>query len=269
MRTLAAAARAAAGTAGTAAVLPIADDTASDKEQHHRQNDQYDDGRHKMTSFFPTPTGTRSVTRILLAVVLDFHVAALLIRANQQVNQHAEDDNRRNRAQTERRFAAEQPAKLIDDHADGVSKAALPADCRPGPLGVVHLALDGADGREARSAQQVEHQEGIAADAVERLAEGLVNGQLAAAIEDAERADDVLLGDKAGDGGDSRLPVAPAERPEDPSDHAADGSEDGVVDLALIQHPERAVHGAEVGGEPDEDRGEQDDRALTIPVAIV
>ena len=64
----------------------------------------------------------------------------------------------------------------------------------------------------------------------------LVNGAVAAAIEDTESTDDVLLSDKAGDGSDSCLPVAPAERSEDPGDCAADGCEDGGVDLILGEH---------------------------------
>ena len=37
-------------------------------------------------------------------------------------------------------------------------------------------------------------------------------------------------------------------------------AEDGVVDFALVEHTERAVNPAEVGGEPDKDRGKKDDR---------
>ena len=113
--------------------------------------------------------------------------------------------------------AGEGVAELVDHQGNEVSKAALIADGEPCPLRVVHLALDRADGREARSAQQVEHQEGITGDAGEGRRDILVNGQLTAAVEDAERTDDVLLGDKASDGGDGRLPVTPAERDEDPA----------------------------------------------------
>ncbi len=54
--------------------------------------------------------------------------------------------------------------------------------------------------------------------AVKAAARCLIHGAVAAAVQDAQRADDVLLGHKAGDGGHSSLPVAPAERCEDPGD---------------------------------------------------
>ena len=48
--------------------------------------------------------------------------------------------------------AREGAAELVDHQADQVSEAALIADGEPRPLLAVHLALDGADGREARCA---------------------------------------------------------------------------------------------------------------------
>ena len=121
--------------------------------------------------------------------------------------------------------AGEGVAELVDHQGNEVSKAALIADGEPRPLGVVHLARDSADSREARSAQQVEHEERVAGDRGERRADVLPHGAFAGAVENAERAADVLLGDEAGDGSDRRLPVAPAERRKDPADRAADGRE--------------------------------------------
>ena len=53
----------------------------------------------------------------------------------------------------------ERAANLVDEEGDYIREAALIADCEPCPLRVVHLALDCADCRETRSAEQVEHEE--------------------------------------------------------------------------------------------------------------
>ena len=84
--------------------------------------------------------------------------------------------------------AGEESAELVDHQSDGVSEHALVTDGEPRPLGVVHLALDSADGREARSAQQVEHEERVAGDRGERRADVLPHRAFAGAVENAETA---------------------------------------------------------------------------------
>ena len=59
------------------------------------------------------------------------------------------------------RSAREGAAELPDDEGDHPGKAALIADGKPGPFRAVHLALDGADGRKAGRAEQVEDHEGV------------------------------------------------------------------------------------------------------------
>ena len=203
-----------------------------------------------------TPLKREGITELLY---LRGELRGFLIRLEEHVDDACKQDHADDHTE-DIGMAGEEAAELVDHEGDDIRKAALIADGEPGPLRAVHLALDGADGREARSAQQVEHEEGVAGDAGEGVHQVLIDRSVAAAIENAKRADNVLLGNEAGDGGDSRLPVAPAEGLEDPGDHAADGCEDGVVDLALVEHTERAVNHTEVGGEPDKDGGQQDDR---------
>ena len=79
------------------------------------------------------------------------------------------------------------------------------------------------------------------------------------ADQDAEGADDVFLCNQAGDAGRCRLPVAPAERDEDPGDRIAKGGEQAVVHIG--DRAEAAVFKAVAGQEPDEDGRQQDDGA--------
>ena len=116
-------------------------------------------------------------------------------------------------------ISGEETAELVDHKSDAVCKAALITDSEPCPLCVVHLTLDSADSREAGCAEEVEYEEGITRDAVEGRRDILVNGPVAASVEDAERTDNVFLCDKSRDGCHGSLPVAPAERLEDPGDH--------------------------------------------------
>ena len=53
---------------------------------------------------------------------------------------------------------------------------------------------------------------------VKAASQVLIHGAVAAAVQDAQGADDVLLSHQAGDGSHGRLPVAPAQRDEDPGD---------------------------------------------------
>ena len=131
-------------------------------------------------------------------------------------------------------MAGKETSELVDHEGDDIRKAALIADGEPSPLCVVHLTLDGADGSKAWSAKQVEHEEGVAGDLRESLGNFLINRSLAAAVENTERTDDVFLRNKTGDGGNRCLPVAPAERLEDPGKCTADGSENAHVDFGFI-----------------------------------
>ena len=160
--------------------------------------------------------------------------------------------------------ASEGAADLVDDEGDDIGEAALIADGEPSPLCVVHLALDGAHSGEAGSAEQVEGQEGVAGDSGEGGCDVIVNVAVAAVEQDTHGADDVLLCHQTGDGSHGGLPVAPAQRSEDPSDGTADGSQDGVVDLVFFEHLECTVYETEVGGEPDQDGGQQDDGASLL-----
>ena len=258
----ASAAGAAARTAGAAAVLSIANEAAAEKEQDDRQNNQNDNRCHGMFSF--PENGAR-----LFGAVLDLQLFAFLIRTNQQVDQHAEHHHGRHGVKTESGLAAEQPAELIDDQADGVGKAALPADGRPRPLGVVHLALDGTDGREAGCAEQVENQEAVSGELGELRRDVDQTGEIARVNhlqrvarnreQRAERTDDFFLRNQTEQGRDRRLPVAEAEGLKDEADCVADVRKDGGVHI--LHHAEHAVHKAEGAGEPDEHGRQGDDRA--------
>ena len=81
-------------------------------------------------------------------------------------------------------------------------------------------------------------------------------------VQDAEGADDVLLCDQAGDRSDGSLPVAEAQRREDPSDFGCDSSQDGVV--LILDHAEGAVLEAEALQEPDGDGCQQNDGTSTL-----
>ncbi len=151
-------------------------------------------------------------------------------------------------------------ANLVNDEADCISKQALIADGEPSPLVVVHFAFDCAHSRKAGSAEQVEGQEGIATDGGEGAGQVAVN-RTRAAVKNAHRANDVLLSNKTGNRGHGSLPVAPAKRRKDPSDGAADGSQNAGIDLVFSQHSELAIHKTKVRGEPNHNGGKQDDSA--------
>ncbi len=106
--------------------------------------------------------------------------------------------------------------------------------------------------------KQIEYEERVAGDSGECLTDSLPNGEISAAVKNTESTDDILLCNKSGDGCNSCLPVAPAERCEERSDKAADFSKDGELDLVLREHSEAGVGEAEVGGEPNKDSREQD-----------
>ena len=81
-------------------------------------------------------------------------------------------------------------------------------------------------------------------------------------IQDAEGTDDVLLCDQAGDRSDGSLPVAEAQRSEDPSDFGCDSSQNGVV--LILHHAKGAVLEAEALQEPQDDGSSQNDGTSTL-----
>ena len=81
-------------------------------------------------------------------------------------------------------------------------------------------------------------------------------------VQNAEGANDVLLCDQAGDGSDRCLPVAEAQRSEDPCDLGSDGSQNGVV--LILDHAEDAVLEAEALQEPQDDGRSQNDGTGTL-----
>ena len=178
-----------------------------------------------------------------------------LVRTHEHEDYQGEEDEREHKAYDINcavDVAGEEVAELVYHKGDNIGEAALIADCEPGPLCTVHLTLDSADSCEAGSAQKVEDEERISGYAGERLCKGCINVALCA-IEDAHRTDDVLFCDKSGDRSDGSLPVAPAERNEDPGDSRADLCEQGLIKLILCKHSEVTVYEAEVRGEPDND----------------
>ena len=56
-------------------------------------------------------------------------------------------------------LAREQHAELVDDQTDDIREPGHIPKRDPRPLGIAHLAPNGADGGEARRAQQVERAE--------------------------------------------------------------------------------------------------------------
>ena len=84
----------------------------------------------------------------------------------------------------------------------------------------------------------------------ERFRESLPSSLFAASVENAHRADDVLLCDKTRDRRNSRLPCAPAERREYPSDTAADLCEYRQFKLVVTEHSEAVCCEAEERREP-------------------
>ena len=125
-------------------------------------------------------------------------LGSFLVGLEEHVDHTGEDNDGRDQSD-DVQAAGESVAELVDHQGNEVSKAALIADGEPSPLVVVHLTLDGADGGEAGSAQEVKYQEAVTGDAGECLSDVLVHGAVAAAVEDAERADEafsILMGEQ-------------------------------------------------------------------------
>ena len=115
------------------------------------------------------------------------------------------------------------------------------ANCEPSPFCTVHLSLNGADSRKARCAQKVEDQERICG---QRRKGGLhigpdlpavLSNLIKAAIEYAKGANDVFLRNQAGNRRNRSLPVAPAQRSEDPGNGIADDRQNTAADFNLAE----------------------------------
>ena len=92
-------------------------------------------------------------------------------------------------------------ADLIDAKRNDISQKTLITNSERCPSRAVHLTTDGGHGRETRRAEQIERKEGITSPAVERKREIATGARRRAVlIENAKRADDVLLRDKPRDG---------------------------------------------------------------------
>ena len=170
----------------------------------------------------------------------------------------------------------EERAELIDQEGDGVAGAELEADGAPEPALALHFGVHRADGGEAGRGVEVEEEVSKRGDARETHRHGDVvraagEGELihvdkrGQAIDDRQRADDVLLGDEAGDRGRRQLPDAEAERDQQEGEGGGDGSEDGGVLHALLHDlelPVEGLHDLHDGVADQDDGGGLDDVGL-------
>ena len=175
--------------------------------------------------------------------------------------QHKRDQQYRDDQADDVQVACERAADLVDTEGDNIGKAALVSDREERPFCGVHLAFDRAHRRKAGSAEQVEYEEGEARYRCKYLRKRRPCAEFSAAVQNAHCADDVFLRDKSCDRSDSRLPVAPAERSEDPSDSVSESCEHTIADLILGEHCKCAVDPTEAAQEPEHDSRKQDDRA--------
>lgn len=97
----------------------------------------------------------------------------------------------------------------VDKQGNEVGNEALANDDEGGPMGA-KLATDGGNGCYTRCVEQAEDEEGIAAGGVEHSEDGGFVGE-----QDAEGADNALLGHEARDEGCDPTPIAKAEWRED------------------------------------------------------
>ena len=130
---------AASAAAGVLALAPVGDHFTKDSADNDNQHAADDPGSHVLPPLCP-------VGQMVFVVAVPAH---------QHVDQEDQYDQRGSRGEGEARARCQQ-AQLVHDQGDGVGEYALVADGEAGPLAVVHLAPDRADGREAGRAQQVE-----------------------------------------------------------------------------------------------------------------
>ena len=82
----------------------------------------------------------------------------ILILSKQHIANCSKGKNRRNNADNMMsNIAREQTAELIYNKRNQICKAALIANCKPGPFCIVHFSLDCADCRKAGCAEKVEN----------------------------------------------------------------------------------------------------------------
>ena len=126
-------------------------------------------------------------------------LCSLFIGAEQHINYKRKRRNREDKTYNVY-IAGEQAAELIYHKSYEVSKAALIADCKPGPFRAVHFTLDSADSRKAGCAKQVEHKERIRGDSGECSGDIVVNACVSAAVKYTESTDNVFFRNKTGNG---------------------------------------------------------------------
>ena len=157
-------------------------------------------------------------------------------------------------------MTCEESAELVYHKSDAVCEYALVCDCECCPLTIVHFTFDSTHSCEARCAEEVEYEEGVACYACKYACECVVN-IAGTAIEDTHCTNDVFLSNKTCDGRNCCLPCTPSERLENPCDCSADSSEYGRVDFVFAEHTECTVNKSEVSSEPNENCGKEYDCA--------
>ena len=234
---------AASAAAGVLALAPVGDHFPYDCADDDDQRAADDPGSHRFPPLCP-------VGQMVFVVV---------VFAHQHVDQEDQHDQRGGGGDGEARARCQQ-AQLVDDQGNGVGEDALVADGEAGPLAVVHLALDRADGCEAGRAQQVEQHEGEGCQpsvAVRGLVKALGDGGEAGGdlrlvallqqrrgvqlvgvgvVQHAEHAHDLLLGHQAHDRRHGGPPLAKAQGLEHGRDHRAHAAQNALV--GVLYHAE-------------------------------
>ncbi len=119
----------------------------------------------------------------------------LLVGAEKHVQRRHVDDDGGDKTDG-MKLPMDRRADLIDGQRNDISQKALITNGERRPTSAVHLTPDGGHGRETRRAEQIERKEGIARPTVESKREiGSGARRRAVLIENAQRADDVLLRD--------------------------------------------------------------------------
>ena len=122
-----AAAHAAAGASGAAAaataLFAVLPDGTDGQGNHNCQNgDHQNITKHCLTS-----------------LLISLQIRNLMALAQQQIQQACQHSQSRHGKHAEHSLAAEETADLIDDHGDGIGKAAHIGDGAHGPLHIAHL----------------------------------------------------------------------------------------------------------------------------------
>ena len=91
--------------------------------------------------------------------------------ANQKPDISGQKHQRCDSANPETAAGKKQP-QLVNNQSNGISEYRLVSDGEPGPFGIVHLALNGADRRKTGGAQQVKDQERVSGQGSKVLSNG-------------------------------------------------------------------------------------------------